>query len=756
MGPSCWALLNRILLVSGVLAPTFYRGVPIALPRLQRMRMAMLAHHPMRSLLQLKAGRFPFRQRLSWIGRTALRTCLTERSDTVPTDSVGARPIVLAALGGMAELQSPAAPTLASVMSNASGTANATLSVNDTTDHIINSTEAGNVSFTVSGLGSNETGAATFTDAANHQVVVNVGANGEFSADLSTLTDGTITSSLSVTDPAGHTATVSGNAVSLDTDSALNPSLTVNAANPANVIFTVSGLESDYSGTVTFTDSTGKSDVVPIGADGTYSANLSNLTNGTLTYLMTVSDPAGNVINVDPTVTLGDGSANAAAGPPEYASLLNGMAVRPPWMVAGVDYAVGTPAGQTLTDWEKISIPGVTVDIANRQVIVTSNNVNLNGIDFSLHGGACLWIEGASNVTVSNNKFGFTQKPTSYNIIGISDHATGTVIKYNTIDGAGLNAVSGDATSAITLNANGTLDVEYNWLKNINADAIQTDITVGNATSNGITFKYNLIDDDGAQAPGNDSHPDYLQFGAGTYNNIVVEYNTAYQHTTGSDGFWLLGGVINNFEMAYNTMVAVGAGSINGAFGVMTQPDNGLHGGIVNGPGSIHDNYVDPDQLYNGFAYGGPTAPSSRYGDYYNNVNMLTGYEGTAAQLINGDNTVWNTQPPTGGTGGGAGVPVITSFSTDSGVVGDHITNDNTLTLTGTAVANSTVNVYDGATLLGTATANGSGAWSFATGSLVEWHCIVSPRPIRCLAPPARRLRLLRHRRHGGADGAGD
>ena len=61
--------------------------------------------------------------------------------------------------------------------------------------------------------------------------------------------------------------------------------------------------------------------------------------------------------------------------------------------------------------------------------------------------------------------------------------------------------------------------------------------------------------------------------------------------------------------------------------------------------------------------------------------------------------------------------PVITSFSTDSGTAGDGITNDNTLTLTGTAEANSTVKVYDGATLLGTATANGSGAWSFTTAA---------------------------------------
>src|SRR5690606_13976445 len=44
----------------------------------------------------------------------------------------------------------------------------------------------------------------------------------------------------------------------------------------------------------------------------------------------------------------------------------------------------------------------------------------------------------------------------------------------------------------------------------------------------------------------------------------------------------------------------------------------------------------------------------------------------------------------------------------------------NTLTLTGTAAANSVVKVYDGATLLGSVTANASGAWSFATATLAD------------------------------------
>src|SRR5262249_42050276 len=66
------------------------------------------------------------------------------------------------------------------------------------------------------------------------------------------------------------------------------------------------------------------------------------------------------------------------------------------------------------------------------------------------------------------------------------------------------------------------------------------------------------------------------------------------------------------------------------------------------------------------------------------------------------------------------GAPVITSFSPDTGVVGDGVTDPAILTLTGTAVANSTVNVYDGATLLGTAAASGAGAWSFTMGPLPD------------------------------------
>jgi hypothetical protein len=67
---------------------------------------------------------------------------------------------------------------------------------------------------------------------------------------------------------------------------------------------------------------------------------------------------------------------------------------------------------------------------------------------------------------------------------------------------------------------------------------------------------------------------------------------------------------------------------------------------------------------------------------------------------------------------GGIATPKVLSFSPDSGTVGDGVTSASVITLAGTAQAGSTVAVFDGNNQIGSATANASGAWSFATGEL--------------------------------------
>jgi hypothetical protein len=63
----------------------------------------------------------------------------------------------------------------------------------------------------------------------------------------------------------------------------------------------------------------------------------------------------------------------------------------------------------------------------------------------------------------------------------------------------------------------------------------------------------------------------------------------------------------------------------------------------------------------------------------------------------------------------GPSAPVITGFATDSGTTGDRITNDTTLTVQGTAVANATVTVLINGASQGTTVAAANGAWSFTT-----------------------------------------
>ncbi|MBK0098620.1 Ig-like domain repeat protein [Erwinia sp. S63] len=61
---------------------------------------------------------------------------------------------------------------------------------------------------------------------------------------------------------------------------------------------------------------------------------------------------------------------------------------------------------------------------------------------------------------------------------------------------------------------------------------------------------------------------------------------------------------------------------------------------------------------------------------------------------------------------------VVTNDVTNTTVPNGGSTNDNTPTLTGTAEANAIVTVYDGTTVLGSTTANGTGAWTFVSPTL--------------------------------------
>ena len=68
----------------------------------------------------------------------------------------------------------------------------------------------------------------------------------------------------------------------------------------------------------------------------------------------------------------------------------------------------------------------------------------------------------------------------------------------------------------------------------------------------------------------------------------------------------------------------------------------------------------------------------------------------------------------------GPATPLVTSVGTDTGVQGDRVTADNTLTVTGIAEPGSTVKVYDNGVLVGTAVADATGNYSVTTSVLAD------------------------------------
>jgi hypothetical protein len=105
---------------------------------------------------------------------------------------------------------------------------------------------------------------------------------------------------------------------------------------------------------------------------------------------------------------------------------------------------------------------------------------------------------------------------------------------------------------------------------------------------------------------------------------------------------------------------------------------------------------------------------------------------GTETALADGSHTFTLTQVDRAGNVSFEGAPLVLTIDTgvpaapaapaldagsDSGSVGDGITNDSTPTLSGTAEAHALIEIYEGATLRGSVTANASGAWSTTLGT---------------------------------------
>lgn len=315
---------------------------------------------------------------------------------------------------------------------------------------------------------------------------------------------------------------------------------------------------------------------------------------------------------------------------------------------------------------------------ASGDLIVTQAGAVISGLDIR----GTVYIK-ASNVTLMNCKI----TSNDYAVVNIASNATGVVVKDCTIDGTGATF---DGAGNQGIMGNGT------FLRN-NISNVENGITIqGNNTVIQDNYIHSLK---AAGAP----HYDGIQIDGGI-SNVTISHNTII-NDHGSAGAIMIDnyfGPIKNISVD-NNLLAGGSFTIYSDGSFNSNPITGV---------TITNNHISPGQ----------------YGSTYfkGNSPTYTGNANDGAALLKGLTTVG--QPPGTGTGPAEpppatttpDVPKIASISDDTGVKGDGITSDNTLTIAGSAAANSAIKIMDGAKQIGTATANASGAWSFTTGALAD------------------------------------
>jgi hypothetical protein len=187
----------------------------------------------------------------------------------------------------------------------------------------VNNTEKTAVSYTVAGLDADATAVVTVSDGTHTSTHTYV-ANGAYAFDLTGFNNGAINSSMVITDIAGNTKTVTGQSTTLDTTADAGAKATIvlndgdgylNKTESGAASYTISGVDSDATATVRFSDGNAAHDVVVSGlGNGTATVNLTGLTDGPVTASVSVSDTAGNLATGTGDSSVKDTTADA--GPP--------------------------------------------------------------------------------------------------------------------------------------------------------------------------------------------------------------------------------------------------------------------------------------------------------------------------------------------------------------------------------------------------------------------------------------------------------
>lgn len=362
-----------------------------------------------------------------------------------------------------------------------------------------------------------------------------------------------------------------------------------------------------------------------------------------------------------------DGSLNAPAGPVQFPNMLivnNAglqtygilLMVRPPWKVAGVDYAVSIdrsvyPTDASLKDpfngnglggtlHPQLAALGFGYVSATVSLDSNSNNITIDGWDFSLNGGVACY-PGGNNTTTSNCKFEVGSNSSSmdsqWGCAGSGNLLTKCFFEDNGI-------VRGGAATQGTITPSGQFEVSYCQIQNSCSE-----LFVIGPQSGTCLFHYNVIRNGGANATTTGLHGDWNQFGSdGTdiLGPLHFEFNLCLQDSPASSSpsqglTYSPTGPVNQSYFNNNTALIKLGSYVNGFVGIdptwqlLTQIENNYviicpSGGTANAPGFGQNNSsTGPTAGPSGsgllFVVPGGSGPYSGTYTESGNIDMVTG-----------------------------------------------------------------------------------------------------------------------------------
>ena len=171
--------------------------------------------------------------------------------------------------------------------------------------------------------------------------------------------------------------------------------------------------------------------------------------------------------------------------PPPLPDILRHYKARPPWPVAGVDYATGADPASILRNPADLDSPGITVDPARHVVTIQGSNLLLRDVDFTQDGGWGVNVTGRG-LTIMDSRF----RVGGRNIVPIAGDSTAKDLRIVrcTIDGGG-QGVAGDPAQIWSLIAYNGTNLTIAWSRLLNAPQHYVEFRFGRLVVYGNLFE---------------------------------------------------------------------------------------------------------------------------------------------------------------------------------------------------------------------------------------------------------------------------